>query len=110
MFAYQAEKFSAARQCLMLPHPRGEAESIASAFHECSLGLHDLRRDELDNNARQWVAKLEELMETKGLEDPSGRGLWTVKAQQLTVDQKIELSRVVDELAHWFDRQFRGES
>lgn len=104
-FPYQAEKFSAARSCLMLPHPKGEAESIAHAFHECHLGLHDLRRDNLDDNARNWLAKLEALMDTTGLEDPSGRGLWAVKAERLTVDEKLELSRVVDELAAWFDMQ-----
>ena len=52
-FAYPAEKLSAARRILMIPHPRGEAESIANAFHECSLGLHDLKRNELDDKARE---------------------------------------------------------
>jgi hypothetical protein len=45
----------------------------------------------------------EELMNTDGLNDPSDRGLWKVKAEQLSNDEKIGLSRVVDELAHWFD-------
>ena len=87
----------------MLPHTKGEAESIMLAFHECSLGLHDLDRDDLDENARDWVRKLEELMNTDGLNDPSDRGLWKVKAEQLSNDEKTGLSRVVDELAHWFD-------
>ena len=103
-YSYPAEKFSTARRCLMLPHTSGEAESIMHAFHECSLGLHDLDRDDLDENARDWVRKLEELMNTDGLNDPSDRGLWKVKAEQLSNDEKIELSHVVDELAHWFDR------
>lgn len=105
-FAYQAEKFSAARRSLMLPHPKGEATSIAAAFHECSLGLHKIDRSDLDDNARLWVIRLEELMDTTNLADPNGVGTWTVKAEQLTLDQKFELSRIVDELAHWFDRQF----
>jgi hypothetical protein len=103
-YSYPAEKFSVARHCLMLPHPKGEAESIMHAFHECSLGLHDLDRDGLDDNARKWVRKLEELMSTDGLDDPSGRGLWVIKAERLSINDKIELSRVVDELACWFDR------
>lgn len=107
-FAYQAEKFSAACHSLMLPHPRGEAESIASAFHECSLGLHKLSDKELDDNARGWVTKLREFMDTTGIQDPAGRGTWVIKAERLTVDQKLELSRTVAELAHWFDRQFWG--
>jgi len=75
-YSYPAEKFSTARRYLMLPHTKGEAESIMLAFHECSLGLHDLDRDDLDENARDWVRKLEELMNTDGLNDPSDRGLW----------------------------------
>lgn len=42
-------------------------------------------------------------METKGLSDPNGEGLWAVKARTFTDDEKIELSRLVDELAPWFD-------
>jgi hypothetical protein len=40
-----------------------------------------------------------------GLEDPSKRGLWLIKAEQLLTDDKIELSHVVDELAFWFHRE-----
>ena len=90
----------------MLPHPKGEATSIADAFHECSLGLHKIDRSGLDDNARPWVIKLEELMDTTDLADPNDVGTWTVKAEQLTLDQKFELSRIIAELAHWFDRKF----
>jgi len=31
-YSYPSEKFSVARHCLMLPHSRGEAESIMHAF------------------------------------------------------------------------------
>lgn len=109
-FAYQAEKFSVARSLLMLPHPNGEADSIASAFHECSLGLHQLDEQDLDDSARDWIATLKELMDTTGLMDPDGRGLWTVKASSLTVEQQFELSNVVNELASWFAREFWSES
>ncbi len=105
-FSYQAETFSSARRSLMLPHPKGEAQSIAGAFHECSLGLHDLQTNDLDENVRDWLNKLEDLMDTSGIEDTSGRGTWGLKAEQLTEEQKFELSRVIDELAHWFDREF----
>src|SRR4030065_562703 len=91
-FSYQAEKFSDARSLLMLPHPEGETASIASAFHECSLGLHNLNEQELDDTARVWVAKLKELMDTSGLTDPDGRGLWEVKATYLTLVEKFALS------------------
>lgn len=41
-FGYSAEKFSDARRSLMLPHPQGEAQSIADAFFECDSGLVNL--------------------------------------------------------------------
>jgi hypothetical protein len=105
-FGYQAEKFSAARRNLMLPHPRGAAQSIAGAFHACWLGLKDLQTDNLDEGVQNWLEKLEDLMDTSGIEDTSGRGKWVLKAEQLTEEQKLELSRVIDELAHWFTREF----
>jgi hypothetical protein len=104
-YSYQAEKFSNARRSLMLPHAQGEDLSIAHAFHECSLGLHDLDLASLDDDPRAWIIALEGLMDTTGLADPRVIGTWAVKAGSLTTDQMIELSRIVDELAHWFDRQ-----
>jgi hypothetical protein len=43
-------------------------------------------------------------MDTSGLADPNGEGLWSVKARLLNEDEKIELSQLIDDLAHWFDR------
>lgn len=86
----------------MLPHSRGEAASIANAFHELKLAFHLMDEGGLDDNARTWVRKLKELMDTTGLVDLDSVGLWTVKAQQLGTDEMIELSQCVDELAHWF--------
>jgi hypothetical protein len=56
-FAYQAEKVSPGRRSLILPHPKGEATSIADAFRECSLGLYRIDRSGLDDNARPWVRR-----------------------------------------------------
>ncbi|MDD5037145.1 MAG: hypothetical protein PHE55_20655 [Methylococcaceae bacterium] len=105
-FAYQSEKFYRARSMLMLPHPRGEAESIANAFHECSLGLQNINVDDLPAGVKNWVILLSNLMDTSGLSDPDKRGLWAVKAESFSFDQKIELSRVVNELSDWFDMKF----
>lgn len=104
-YEYAASKLSTARRVLMLPHPNGEVESIANAFHEIFLGLKDIDRAELDDSARGWAATLDELMDTAGLEDPDKVGLWSVKAQALDVGQLIDLGNAVDELQHWFDRQ-----
>lgn len=108
-YGYAAEKFNAARHNLMLPHPRGEPESIVGSFHECALGLHDIRPEQLDDSARDWVRKLEDLMDDDGISDPRGLGTWQLKAEKLTEDEKFTLSRVVDELAHWFSSRARGE-
>jgi hypothetical protein len=105
-FGYQSEKFSAARSALMLPHPRGESESIAMAFHACYLGLRDLDRDCLGENARDWVLQIEALMDTTGLSSSDSSGLWAVKANLLTEEQKSEFSRAVDELADYFCIEF----
>lgn len=105
-FSYQAQKLSEARRVLMLPHTRGEAESIAMAFHACSLGFHNFNPDSLDDDARRWFTKITEMMDTSAVDDPEKRGAWVVKAARFTNDEKLELSRVVDELAHWFDRHF----
>ena len=103
---YQWEKFSSARSALMLPHPRGESESIAIAFHECHHALHTLNRELLDDTVRDWIQKVEDFMDTDGLLDPDGRGLWTVKADLLTEEQRFELSNTIDELASYFSREF----
>jgi hypothetical protein len=105
-FMYQSQKLSEARHALMLPHPRGEAESIAGAFALCSLGFHVMKTDGLDDNARRWVSKIQEMMDTSGIDDSEGRGKFLVKAERFSTDEKIELSRTVNELAHWFDMKF----
>ena len=106
-YAYVSEKFAAARRDLMLPHPNGDTTAIVDAFAECSHGLHNINRDDFDDAARESVQKLEELIDGLGLDDPLGRGLYTVKAERLSLDQKAELSREVDYLATWFDAQSR---
>ena len=109
-YRYPAEKFSTARRNLMLPHSRGEAESIAMAFHEMTLGLEDIEDEHLDDNARSWVRTIERLMDDEGIDDPAGEGTWKLKAEKLSVDEKLELSHAVDELAHWFDSRAEEES
>jgi hypothetical protein len=86
----------------MLPHINGEHNSIFSAFHECSLALHKFDKSQLDDNATLWIKKLESLMDVTGISDPHGEGLFLVKAKQLSIEEKIELSHIIDELASWF--------
>jgi len=104
-YNYAAEKFTSARHALMLPHPAGEAASIASAFFEIDLGLHDVEDQHLDDSARHWLRTLREFMDTSGIKDPAEVGTFNLKAEKLTDDEKADLSRAVDELASWFDRK-----
>lgn len=108
-YRYAAEKLSAARWTLMAPHPQGEASSFAAAFHECMLGLRDLRPEDLDDSARLWLATIERTMDTTGIEDPSGPGTWTIKAERLSVDERLEFSSAVDGLADWLGHRFWGQ-
>lgn len=102
--SYQSEKFAAARSSLMLPHPKGEANSIASAFFNCSLALDGIDRSKLKPEQKYLVDQLDKLMDTTGLSDPGGQdGLHYVKAKTLTVDDQAELSHVVEELVTAFE-------
>ena len=103
-FSRQAEKFSAARRMLMVPHSKDEDEVFAHVFHECSLGLYrfDVGLVEYDE-ARRWIQTVQQTMDTTGLSDPGGEeGLYKVKAARLTYEQKCEFSSAVDELADYF--------
>ena len=107
---YPVEKFSTARRNLMLPHPNGEASSLASAFAKCEFGLNRIPLDDLDPHARRCVETIEQCMDTTGVGDPGGeRGTWYVKAQQLSTEEKQKFANAVDELASWFDRHFDGD-
>ena len=65
-------------------------------------GLGHVNRDDLPENAKEWVARLDELMATDGLNDPGGVGLHYIMAQQLSQDEQYDLSHVVGELEFWF--------
>lgn len=75
----------------MLPHPKGEADSIAQAFHECHLAINGLDHSKLEADTSAKVRELEALMDTTALVDPKNEGLWTVKARQLTIDEQSDL-------------------
>lgn len=104
-FSYAAEKFGSARLVLMLPHPLGVDQSIATAFFECRQGLDFFDRSLLDDSSSKWVAQLDQLMSTDGLEDPRQEGLFLIKARKLSIDDQFQLSNVVDELQSWFSRR-----
>lgn len=104
-FSYAAQKFASARSVLMLPHPQGEDQSIATAFFECRQGLDRFDRALLDDSANKWIGQLDQLMATDGLEDHDHEGLFLIKARTLSVDDQLQLSSVIDELQSWFSRR-----
>ena len=107
-YAYPAEKFAAARRILMVPHPKGEAYSIAVAFHECELGLGDMQPDDFDDDAKRWVSTVTSLMDTTGIDDQHGRGTAFIKAESLSVDEQSQFAHAIDSLADWFHARFMG--
>lgn len=112
-WAYAGKQLDAAQRLLMLPHPKGEADSIARSFHECELGLQDAARNgldsEFDDDARAWVNAIRSAMDTTGAEAKSGEGNWFAKASTLTVDEKAAYASAVADFAYWLDSRFRGE-
>lgn len=104
-YGYPFEKFSAARRALALAQPDGEHQSVVSAFQECRAGLHRMNRSKLDENTRALIYALECFMNTEGVSVSAGESAWAVKAKSLSADERSEIARLVDELAHWFDSQ-----
>jgi hypothetical protein len=106
-FDYQGEKLSQARSSLMAPHPSGEDQSFASAFDFCSRAFHQFDTDCVpDDSARDWISKIKSLMNTEGVQDTTGEGTFVHRARAMSVDEKMEFARAVDELASYFHREF----
>lgn len=65
-YFYRAEKFTQARSSLMLPHAKGEAASIANAFHEAHLGLHNFDPEGLHEAVRGCILTTARVYEHRG--------------------------------------------
>ena len=99
---YLHEKLCAARRSLMLPHPRGEEESLVSAMHECSLGLgSSARPEDFDEHADGWVRTIQQTIDTTGLVALGDEGTFMVKARSMSDDDRMTFANAVDELAFW---------
>jgi hypothetical protein len=105
-FGYQREKLWQARRALMAPHQNGEEHGFASAFiaFQHAFRQFDLSRID-DENPLRWIKTMRRLMSCEGLSDSTGEGTLVVRARMMTLDEKIEFSKAVDELASWFDTQ-----
>lgn len=89
----------------------GEEHSYASAFEVCSRAFHDFDVSRVKgDDAVHWIETIKRLMDTSGVEGPTGEGTWVHRARLMTVDEKREFSNAVDELASWFNRKFWSDS
>ena len=103
--SYQYDKFQQARRTLMLPHPKGESAAVAHAFLEIDLALHSFDDSTLEDYARTRIARLRQLMDISSMPHGSETGAWQTKAKGFSVDEKSEVSSLVDELATWFGKR-----
>jgi hypothetical protein len=108
-YLFLEEKLSDARRALMLPHPKGETESIVNAFSACSQVLRIQPTPEFDDSARGWAETILELMDTSKFDESAGDGTWGLKASSLSVEDRFELSNAVDGLADWAHNKVYGE-
>lgn len=92
----------------MAPLPHGDAIAFTEASVLCSAGLKDLDPDALDEGAAERVGAIRRVMDTAGIEDPTGHGIVLLRAERLTLEEMHELSTAIDELASWFHDRFLG--
>ena len=108
--SYLGQKFSEARRALMLPHPSGEAESIAAAIVACAIALDHVRSDIPgqieDTDALHHLRTIESALPARDLGDPKGVGTALVKAQAMTEDEQRKFATAVDALANWAWEEF----
>lgn len=104
-YSYISEKFADARRSLMLP--ANDAEAIACALHECSLGLDWFEVEKVDAEyARDYIKKLKTLMDTSDIEPVGEQGTWRQKIEAFGGDERLELVKIIDELASYFCMKF----
>jgi hypothetical protein len=107
-FGRQMEHFGKARRALMAPHPEGENQAFAHAFHACHTALSpsfdDARIDE--EETRDSLATVRSLMDSKRrAATVSERGALYDAACSLTAREREQFADAVDSLASYFDRQ-----
>jgi hypothetical protein len=92
----------------MAPHPEGEAKDFAAAKWEFDIATRGLTGDELDESARAWIATVRRIFDTGSVKDLTGRGHLTVRAEQLTLEERTTVAEAIDDLASWFGRVASG--
>ena len=106
-FGYAFEKFSKARSALMAPNFGDETRSFSSALFECQLALGHLNPDDIDDeHARTLVRRIEEVLDTSGIDDPEGLGTLAIKLDRMHDEERLRVSSAIDELASWTGSEF----
>jgi hypothetical protein len=86
---YNVEHFNKARTALLLPHPEGLNVSIGQAFQEYGIAIDNFDHNLLDDSSQRWVNKLNSYRDNFDL------------LVKLSIDQMVEISSLIDELADW---------
>ena len=108
LYAYQLQKFAAARSSLMLPFA-DESEAIAGAFNSCDAGLKTLDRNLITDGAMlRRLREIDDALDITQVGDLHGYGMWRLNAKKMTEEEKRNFSRNVDECANWFARAHRS--
>ena len=108
-----AMRLARAQQHLRLRPAGGQAAGVRDALLECEMAFHDLRRHGLtpEGPALSQAAQLARLLDRSRTKDPAGRGVYLVRAEQLTPAQMQEVRQAVDAVAQWAEEGYgSGES
>jgi hypothetical protein len=110
-FGYQMQHLSAARSCLMIPLTTNEENSFANAFNSCFKAFMHFDENQVDDEeAKTHIQIIKRIMDTKGINDPTGEGTSLLRARALTQEEKEQFSASVNELADYFHMQFWPDS
>ncbi|MEZ5125011.1 MAG: hypothetical protein R2826_02000 [Thermoleophilia bacterium] len=110
-YQHAALRLARAQHHLRPQTPSHEATGMRDALLECEMAFCDLRRHGLtpEGPALTQAARLVRFLDRSTTKDPTGRGVYLVKAEQLTSAQTREVRQAVDAVARWADENYRGE-
>lgn len=101
-YGYPMQKFSEARRCLMLPHPEGEIRAMVLAMYHSRIGLEHVPEGVLEEPAAKWALELGALIKREKGRDPCEI------AEELSFDERLTLSGLIDQLADYFHLECLG--
>lgn len=104
------QHWNAARRALMAPfHDDDENYGFYHALAHCDTALSALKEEPSDLDVEEFLAVIRKALDTQGLEDTEGDGLYLVKARDMTRDEKQHFSDAVEHLATKFTIEYFSE-